>query len=308
MHPPGCEFRYFNPSSCAFNVAVPKNPAIDPRSDEMLHYTNFAIPQNRWSGATGSADYMHPIYWAADLDPYYRIKLTKGWGQNALNGASIRMPRGAKPAGGDDGHLGIVQPGPAFRTINLWQAKVDETLKTITASWGGSGLAVGDGITQAPATAAWFDLAFQVRACELAAANIDHALFCVPTFVEPDPWAPAKGNAQIRADSLWPLGKRPHTGQRLWLDMGWPEIDALQILPYEKAVLRAMSRYGAFVGDTGHYGTVGVSFNVESMQPYETFLGMNPIKDAAKSLGRSTVDIGPALQMVRDRMKWLAKP
>lgn len=300
-HYPDCTWKPYAATS-AFNTPI-KAPPIDPRSDAMMAYTRFNIPQNRWTGAIGTADYMHPIYWATAADPLYAITLTQNWGTNPLQGAKVRMPAGARPAGGGDGHLGIVQPDGT--EVCLWQAHVDETRKTITASWGGRGSITGDGTTVQPATAAWFGLAWQPRACELAAANIDHALFCVPTFVDPGPWAPAKGNAQTRKDVNWPNSLRPHTGQRLWLDLAWSDIDMLVIPPWQKAVLRALNRYGAYVGDTGHYGTVGVSFNIESQQPYVTFLGTNPLRDFAASLGASSLDIGPLLETLRPHFRWL---
>lgn len=302
---PGCEFRFYAPGS-ALNADVGKNPKLDPRSAEMMRFCNFNIPQNRISGSTGSADYMHPVYFAVDVDPFYRVRLTKPWGANALSGASIRMPQGAKPAGGGDGHLCIVQPDGS--TVDLWQARVDETARTITASWGGRGNLSGDGITDAPATAAWFGLAFQARACEIAAGLIDHALFIVPTFVDPGPWAPARGDAQTREDPSWPRGKRPHTGQRLWLDMLPAEIDSLAEPAWAKGFLRSASRKGMLVGDSGHYGTVGVSINVESMQPYETFLGVNPLKDYLRYYGLPYLNLGPVFERVRDRLHWLAAP
>lgn len=307
-HYPDCTWRPYAADS-PFNTPV-KAPKLDPRSADMMAYTKFDIPQNKPTGTTGTADYGHPIYFGNEGDPTYTVKLTKGWGTQQMAtfyGAKIHAPRGLLPAGGGDGHLGIIDQATGTEYC-FWQAKVDETSRVITASWGGYCDIWGMGVTSQPATAAWFGLSLHNRAVELAGGIFDHAAFIVPTFVDKPYWSPAKGNAQIASNALWPEGVRPHTGQRLWCDYTFAEIDALAEPSWGKALLRQFARYGGLVGDTGHYGTVGVNVMWESQQPYATFLRTNPLKDWLASQKMTSLPAGALLERHRAHFHWLDKP
>ncbi len=302
---PDCTWRPYGPTS-AFNTPV-KNPSIASNSKAILDRLKFSGGANRYTGPIGSGDWMHPVYWGAPTDSAYTVKLVSdnsSWmnsEQRTLFGAKVHAPKGMKPAGGGDGHLGVVDQTNGIE-YSFWIARVDDAAKVITADGGGYVGIGGSGITQYPATAAHFGCsAGQIRACELAGANVDHALFLVVNKVASGPWLPAMGEASAGGDPT----TTPHNGQRLWLDMLWPEIDGLPEKPWGKAVLRALSRYGALVGDTGgESGVCGV--NSESQQPYVTFLGKNPMADFAKQQGG--LDLGAVLDKYKSRMKWLAKP
>jgi hypothetical protein len=107
----------------------------------------------------------------------------------------------------------------------------------------------------------WAEMLGRVRAEELLdTGQINHALFIVipctsPTVSEfpADPvgrgWPCGKNGVQAA------LGTHP-LGTRLWLDMSDSDITNLPatVPEWKRIFLRAMSRYGMFVGDTGGQG------------------------------------------------------
>jgi hypothetical protein len=118
------------------------------------------------------------------------------------------------------------------------------------------------------ATAAHFGLAAGVvRAPELAAGEIDHPLFllvnCTEGFV-----APAEG---LGAPCHRAGAGAPPMGARLRLDMSDREIAALHAPAWKRGVLRALARYGGYVGDTG--ASDGAAFEV-AMESGETYTSL----------------------------------
>jgi hypothetical protein len=119
----------------------------------------------------------------------------------------------------------------------------------LLVSWGGRARAgrLGSGL-RSDATAAQFALlAGIVRAPELAAGHIDHALFVRASCDSGHFVFPAAGLGSRCAD---PTGA-PHEGARFQLAMSDSEIDALGMPAWKRAIFHAMARYGFFVGDTG---------------------------------------------------------
>lgn len=196
---------------------------------------------------TGSEthDYGHPIYWAEPTNPEYTLHFTKEGG-NPLEGHRVKVPIGARPAGGTDGHMGIIQPNG--EEIDLWQAKVPREGK-LEATWGGGKTSINSTGLGAKATASNFDLvAGVIRPPELVAGQINHALFLVVKhtkgFVYPATHAGSEGSEP----------GTPPMGAHLRLNMTDAEIEALSVPPYRKAIARAMAHYGGYVGDTGGSG------------------------------------------------------
>jgi hypothetical protein len=149
--------------------------------------------------------------------------------------------------------------------VDLWQARLPSR-----ASGGGltspaDGLDWGLGSN---ATAAHFGLAAGVvRAPELASGEIDHALFlavnCTNGFV-----APAEGQG-AECDS----GGGPPMGTRLRLAMSEREIASLDVPAWKRGVLRALARYGGYVGDTGASDKAAFDVALESGETYTSLGG-----------------------------------
>ncbi len=74
----------------------------------------------------------------------------------------------------------------------------------------------------------------------------------------------------------------PAMGTRFRLAMSAAQIGALAVPPWKKTVLRAMARYGMFVGDTGGSGwTVAI----ESGQTFWSFGAPDPMLTVARASG-----------------------
>jgi hypothetical protein len=66
----------------------------------------------------------------------------------------------------------------------------------------------------------------------------------------------------------------PASGQWLQLNMTNGQINALRVPGWQKAILKALARYGGFVGDTG--GNEAFGFELESQETYTSVGAANP--------------------------------
>jgi hypothetical protein len=107
-------------------------------------------------------------------------------------------------------------------------------------------------------------MAGQIRAEELAAGSINHALFAVTPCTN-GAVHPAVGTGyQCGATDA------PPNGSRLQLDMTEAEIEALAVPAWKKTVLHALRVYGLIIGDTGG-GSSGFGLQFESGAVYRSF-------------------------------------
>ncbi|MGH2930283.1 MAG: hypothetical protein ACRDL8_18910, partial [Solirubrobacteraceae bacterium] len=135
---------------------------------------------------------------------------------------------------------------------------------TIDVGWGGRTQTSGNGLG-AQATAAGFGLqAGVIRAPELAAGRIDHALFMTVRCTTGGHVYPASGGGSACADR----SDAPAGGMRFELDYSDAQIDALAVPAWKKTILRALARYGAFIGDTGGSG---IGFELQSGATFTSF-------------------------------------
>jgi hypothetical protein len=210
-------------------------------------------------------DYGHPAYYASPGDPLFRLHCTKPWGKCAIEGDVIAIPPGARPAGGTDGHMAIIDLRTGWE-YDLWQARSPAGAHggVMTMSWGGRTRIDGTGLAS-DATAAHFGLlAGVIRAPELQAGHIDHALLmvtrCTSGYVPPALGGGSRCNGSPSA---------PKAGMRIQLHMSSAQIDSLPVPGWKRTILRAMARYGAIVGDTGGSATWGIQ--LESGSTYTSF-------------------------------------
>jgi hypothetical protein len=163
---------------------------------------------------------------------------------------------------------------------DLWQVQTTSSFqtlgadgKTVTAglspnggkidfSWGGRIRLTGDGTSaNRPAgdplddsnAAHWAETAGRVRAEELTAGHIDHALFlnlpCTANAPSVYPADPVSRAFTCTSSVTSELGVHP-LGTRYWLDMTAQAIDNLPVPAWKKTFLHALAGYGGFVGDT----------------------------------------------------------
>jgi hypothetical protein len=124
----------FSPSS-PFNLLVPPNAPVASNGSSL-------------SGATlgvASAQYTPAVFVSSPSDPVYTIRLTNGWGPNALNGKRVRLSPSARRGDDADGHMTIVVPGEDL-VISLYQAEQGPRSDgTWRAAWGGMAPLSGSG-------------------------------------------------------------------------------------------------------------------------------------------------------------------
>lgn len=117
-----------------FNRPLPPRPAVAPNS-RTLHRGDLTVAYSEYSPA---------VYVGGRRDPVYVIRLTSGWGPNPLDGRRVRIPRRARPAGDDDGHMTVVLPDQRL-VISLYQAEPRPRGRVWRAAWGGMASLRGSG-------------------------------------------------------------------------------------------------------------------------------------------------------------------
>lgn len=283
--PPAC-WRPYGPSS-PFNRPVPARPRLLSNSAEIVRrVTSWGGAQRLLAGhADTPRDYFHPLYWSSPGDPLFKIRCVR-FGRCPVEGHRIRIPDAARAAGGGDAHLAVIDPRTGWE-YDLWQVRAKPVGGgTIVASYGGRTRIDGSGLGS-NATAAWFGLAAGViRAAEMRAGTIDHALFAQVRCTSGRSVFPAQRGTSGAACSRFGLDTRhaPPLGARLWLDLRPQQIARLRIPAWRKTILRAMHRYGMIVGDSmGGNGSWGIQG--ESGSSFTSFGVADPWAAFAASVG-----------------------
>ncbi|MFN8161334.1 MAG: hypothetical protein U0R52_09875 [Solirubrobacterales bacterium] len=266
-----------------FNRPVPASPTLASNSAAVVaRMTGWGNAQTLVvGGPSGSGDdYKHPVYYASASDPVYKIHCTQWTSSCEIEGMSIHIPAAARPAGGDDGHMAVIDQAGGWE-YDFWQVAtvpLPASGGTINVSHGGRtrwGTTDADGLGS-NATAAHFGLdAGSIRAEEWDAATsaggaINHALFmttkCSAGFsVYPaDPGTTAASCSSFGATNA----DAPPVGGHFYLDLSDAQIDALSVPAWKKPILKALAHYGMYVGDTyaNHNWSFGISS--ESDQQY----------------------------------------
>ncbi len=246
----------------------------DPNSSAIVQrLASWGAPQNLIAGNSESgSDYFHPLYFASSTDPVYTLEPTKPWGKLSIAGERIPIPGEARPANGGDAHLSVVTP--EGWEYDFWDVESKPSNGGVLRfGWGGKTRIDGDGLGS-NATAAHFGLAAGIiRAPEMEAGVIDHALFmgikC--TDVASKAVYPAAANTGDPCSEQAGISNTnaPAMGAHFVLDMSDSEISALPVPRWKKTILTAMAHYGMFVGDAIGGGSWGLE--AESGATYTSF-------------------------------------
>ena len=200
-----------------------------------------------------------PTYYSTSTDPEFTIHCTRSWGRCMVEGMRVRIPAGAETEGevassgndDNDAHLTVVDRSSG-REYDFWQVQTNPLPASggrLNISWGGYTEIDGAGLnlTSEATAAKWASLAGRVRAEEMLAGEIDHALFIVVKCDSGQAVYPAAKAGSRCGDT----SNAPPMGARLQLDYSDAEIAALPVPEWKKTLLRAMADYGMFIGDTG---------------------------------------------------------
>jgi hypothetical protein len=300
---PGACWRPFADTS-PWNRGVGPAPAQRQDSSAIVEtVTGFGPPDNQALGA--AEDWSHPVYFSQPSDPVYTVHCTQSWGTCEVEGAQVRIPGAARPASGGDGHLAVIDQAAGVE-YDFWQVQSKPAGGgTLTVSWGGKteiGTANADGLGS-NATAAHFALlAGVIRPAELEAGRIEHALTMTVKCTNGTYVWPATGPGAGRPCSSIGLSNdgAPAMGQHFVLGMSEQEIDALSVPDWQKTILRAMARYGMFVGDTGGNSW---GFQFESSASYTSFGHLDPWKRLGEAWGMPTWH-GATVVSMREGIDW----
>lgn len=256
--------------SSPFNQPLPPAPRLLPNSESIVQRVLGMGPIADLVVAPDTAsDWYHPTYYSHSGDPAYVVHCVKY--ACPIEGLTVRIPVPARPAAGGDGHMTVVDQATGWEW-DFWQvAPRSATGGTLTISAGGRTAITGDGLNSQANAGQWGLLGGIIRAQELQAGRIDHALFMMVGCTHSGHVYPAGGNSDICADQA----NAPRTGERFQLAMSADEIQALAVPEWKKTILRALATYGAYVGDTG--GNEAFTFQFESGSTYTSFGVADPL-------------------------------
>ncbi len=298
----------FTPYSCTsspWNVRVSASPTYAANSAAVIA-SEFASGNTQpvRSEEAGPYDYGHPIYYTSTADPVVNVHCTS-YCNHVDNGgipATVRIPALARPAGGSDAHLAVVQPDGT--EIDLWATTQPSgnwtNGSTVTAAsvancgsfTGSSGfLPTGPAATAGGACLG----AGLLRGSELAAGAINHALFLVAQCAVGSQYPAYPGASTSRCSS----GVGPALGGRLWYDVPDATTSANgKLNGWEKAILNALHDYGGYVEDFSGGGSSvsGIAFLAESDEPAYAFGEPSSFAPLVAE-GWSTIKVGGAYSL-----------
>ncbi|MFI5123654.1 MAG: hypothetical protein ACHQJ5_12235, partial [Vicinamibacteria bacterium] len=287
-NPPGACWRPYSDSS-PFNTAVATG-SLAPNSAAIVSRVvgfNPAGPDKVAGGVADTPeDWSHPIYFSQPSDPIFTVHCAEPWGTCAVEGMRVAIPDAARAAGGGDAHLSVIDQASGWE-YDFWSVRSKpKGGGVLEIGWGGRTRIDADGL-DSPATAAHFGLAAGViRPAELAAGEINHALFMGVRCTNGTSVYPAGPDSGRSCSELGLSNQNaPAMGQHLFLNMTDAEIAAQQVPEWQKTILTAMADYGMYVGDTGGGGW---SLGFESGSSYTSFGYPDPWLAVAKQLGIGT--------------------
>ena len=248
-----------------WNQRIPAHPTIDPRSARYVNRLLDAGPVAplRVGTADTKSDFAHAIYFANDSDPLYTFRGGSRTQPYKIDGERVRLPARARPAAGADHHLAVVYHGNHW---GCFDARIDRAAHTIQCAAGRKVPLHGVGLHAADTSARFPSLAGRIRYQEIAAGQVNHAVFAA--------------SSQIAYTWVYPAGKSdgaknprlgyPPMGSRFQLDPAYMTDKLLATYPpWKRAILRAIRDYGFYLGDST--GRTLKVFPIESGTSYTSF-------------------------------------
>lgn len=279
LWPAGCWRPYS--SASPFNQPLPAHPKLLDNSTAVVAslLTSGPAAAIEVGARPATALWGHPLYYAQPTDPRYTVHCTysQAWGRCGLEGSVIPVPALAQPSGGSDAHMAVIDQRTGWE-YDMWSVERPSGVGgRLVIGYGGRISIDGTGLESGATTSDFGLAAGIIRAQELEDGNINHALFMTVPCDSGQFVYPARGNG-------WPCPVRanaPPMGARFQLAMSPGQIARLTVPGWKKTILRAMARYGMFVGDTGGSGW---TVYVESGQSYWSFGVVDPMLTFAQQV------------------------
>ncbi|MGI8729125.1 MAG: carbohydrate-binding domain-containing protein [Solirubrobacteraceae bacterium] len=295
---PGACWRPYADTS-PFNMAIPATATVGARSAQTVsRLLGFGSASHLVAGtADTTSDWQRPTYYSQATDPLYTLHCTESWGTCALEGVQIRVPEAARPAAGSDGHMTIIDQANGWE-YPLWGVQSKPSGGgTLSFQWTHGRVRIdGSGLNGGGTAAHFGNMAGVIRAQEMAAGQIDHALFMVVNCDSGSAVFPAAGNARKCSSPT----DAPSMGTRFQLNMSSAQIDALAVPAWKKTILRAMATYGMYVGDTSG-AAWGLQF--ESGSTYTSFGQEDQMVAFGRNNGLPSYN-GQYVFNIRDGVDW----
>jgi hypothetical protein len=289
---PGACWRPYGDSS-PFNRPITTGAPLSPDSERIVGTLLQGGSVDDWIAGDPERDGGVPIYWSSPSDPVFTLHCVKPWGHCDLEGLQIHVPAQAQPQGGyatetndHDAHMTIIDQQSGWE-YDLWNVN-SRSDSTLNFGWGGKTRIDGDGRNSGAVAANYGTIAGPVRFAELAAGRINHAFTmvvpCTDTYVYP-----ATGRGLTCAQAGFPSDYSIPMGSHFRFAMSKRAIQRTKLPPWKKAMLTALSTYGAYVSDTsGDRGQWG--FERESTQSYTAYGQPDPWLNFARATGTPPED------------------
>ncbi len=290
--PPACWRPYRRESP--FNLKVPRGTDPLTGSEEISGKLVESGPIGPIPAGDPERDFGIATYHTQPGDPTKTVTCVEDYGgQCDLEGVEVPMPPGALPSGvwplespddDWDSHLTVIDH-ESGKEYDLWNIRAMDS-ETVTIKWGGLANVRGYGLGSDAVASRNGAIAGMVRAEELRAGKIDHALAMFVPCTEGYVYPATKGGLDC-SDSGFDPEDRPAMGAHFQL----PSDPALLAAapPWKRAILEALDRYGAYVVDTS--GTEGVwGVKHESPVGYTSQGEKDPFVELAIDSGLSSGD------------------
>jgi hypothetical protein len=289
---PSCRRPYSSYSP--FNRPLGRSPRLAAGSSAIVSRLLKAGPLGAEVVGDKARDGGVPFYRSRPGDPLYRLHCTRHWGRCELEGAKVRIPAAANPAGvwprqgPSDAHLTVVDPH-TLQEYDLWNVSSKRRGGgRLAFGWGGRTSLTGNGLGSGAVAAGYGGMAGVVRAREFVSGRINHALAMVVPCTRGVVY-PARGKGLTCSSAGLPEKGAPPMGARFRLALSEQEIESLQLPRSQQGILRALARYGAYVSDTSGAADQW-GFEQESEASYSSFGETDPRIALARRLGYAPLD------------------
>jgi hypothetical protein len=290
--PPAC-WRPYRPES-PFNLRIPKNATELEGSQEISGKLVDAGTIGPIPAGDPERDFGIATYHAQPGDPTKTVTCIEDFGGTCdLEGVEVPMPQGAVPSGvwplaepddDWDSHLTVIDHASGLE-YDLWNIRAMDS-KTVTIKWGGVTNVRGYGLGSDAVASQNGSIAGMVRAQELRAGKIDHALALFVPCTEGHVY-PATKDGLDCSDNGFDDEGRPAMGAHFQLPADPTELAVAP--PWKRAILEALDRYGAYVVDTS--GTEGIwGLKHESPAGYTSQGEKDPFLELAIDSGVAPAD------------------
>ena len=300
---PSACWRPYSDSSPFNRRIAPGAPVATDSAAVVSRLAGFGTPQHLLAGNTEGWE--HPVYYSQPTDPVFTLRCLESWGTCDIEGMQVRIPDAAQAAAAGDGHMAVIDQASGWE-YDFWQVKSKPAGGgTLTVSWGGRTRIDGDGLGSDATASRFGNIAGAIRAAELAAGRIDHALFMTVYCDNGKYVYPAKKSGRSCASLGLPTAGAPAMGTRFQLAMSEAEIAALAVPDWKKTILRAAAEYGLYVGDTG---TGSWGLHMESGATFTSFGFEDPMVTFARSAGvHLSSSSGNYVFNLRDGVDWAGR-